>query len=57
MPEGRVIKAYSGHYFVSHKDDVVDCKIRGRLQKEGKMFSLEILSHLLSLTLKVCWSC
>lgn len=36
MPEGRVIKAYSGHYFVSHKDDVVDCKIRGRLQKEGK---------------------
>lgn len=36
MPEGRVIKAYSGHYFVSHGDTVVDCKIRGRLQKEDK---------------------
>lgn len=36
MPEGRVVKAYSGHYFVSHEDAVVDCKIRGRLQKEDK---------------------
>jgi len=36
MPEGRIIKAYSGHYFVSHRDGVVDCKLRGRLRKEDK---------------------
>ena len=36
MPEGRVIKAYSGHYFVSYKDGVADCKLRGRLRKEDK---------------------
>jgi ribosome biogenesis GTPase len=36
MPKGRVIKAYSGHYYVSHGDTVVDCKLRGRLRKEDK---------------------
>ncbi|HCD41818.1 MAG: ribosome small subunit-dependent GTPase A [Bacillota bacterium] len=36
MPEGRVIKAYSGHYYVSYGDTVVDCKLRGRFRKEDK---------------------
>jgi ribosome biogenesis GTPase len=36
MPEGRVVKAYSGHYYVSHGDTVIDCKLRGRFRKEDK---------------------
>ena len=36
MPKGHIIKAYAGHYFVSHGDSLVDCRIRGRLRKEDK---------------------
>lgn len=36
MPEGRIIKAYAGHYFVSYEDAVIECKLRGRLRKDDK---------------------
>jgi ribosome biogenesis GTPase len=36
MPEGRVIKAYSGHYFVKHEDGIVHCSLRGKFRKEDK---------------------
>lgn len=36
MPEGRVIKAYAGHYYVTSEGATFDCSVRGRLRKSGK---------------------
>ncbi|MCR4403276.1 MAG: ribosome small subunit-dependent GTPase A [Firmicutes bacterium] len=36
MPEGRVTRAYAGHYYVDSGGKTVDCAVRGRLRKEGK---------------------
>ncbi len=36
MPEGRVVRAYSGHYYVASGGGVIDCSVRGRLKKSGR---------------------
>ncbi|MGE5586819.1 MAG: ribosome small subunit-dependent GTPase A [Clostridia bacterium] len=36
MPEGRVTRAYAGHYYVDSHSTTLDCVVRGRLRKEGK---------------------
>ncbi|MGE5573142.1 MAG: ribosome small subunit-dependent GTPase A [Bacillota bacterium] len=36
MPEGRVTRAYAGHYYVDLRGTTLDCAARGRLRKEGK---------------------
>lgn len=36
MPEGRVTRAYSGHYYVESGGETFDCVARGRLRKERK---------------------
>ncbi len=36
MPEGRVIRAYAGHYYVDSEGTTHDCAARGRLRREGK---------------------
>lgn len=36
MPEGRVIRAYAGHYYIASEGATFDCSMRGRLRKGGK---------------------
>ena len=35
MPEGKIIKALSGFYYVKVKDEIYECKARGKFRKQA----------------------
>lgn len=39
MPEGRIVKALSGFYYVADGDDVIQCRARGLFKKKGAQIS------------------
>ncbi len=36
MPEGRLVRAYGGHFYVKSAGATYDCVVRGRLRRSGK---------------------